>query len=215
MIMRSANVPESPSSALQTTYFWSAGAPSTVFHLMPVGNAAPPRPRRPESVTARDDLLAGHLQRVRETAVAAVRAIVVERQRDRSMPTRANVRRVCFARYSIFSVGPSASAVPRGLEKLRGEQTRHVGRGDGAVRVPDAVDLDLDERLEPVEAARAVADDVDRDAALARPRPRWPRRLRRRRASARWCRTGRRLSLRWCSWDQPTISSMRSGVTRP
>ena len=52
MIMRSANVPESPSSALQTTYFCSAGVASTVFHLMPVGNAAPPRPRSPESVTA-------------------------------------------------------------------------------------------------------------------------------------------------------------------
>ena len=58
MIMRSEKVPESPSSALQTMYFWSAGAPSTVFHLMPVGNAAPPRPRRPESVTVVDDLLA-------------------------------------------------------------------------------------------------------------------------------------------------------------
>ncbi len=52
MSMRSANVPESPSSALHVTYFWSDGASSTVFHLMPVGNAAPPRPRRPESVTS-------------------------------------------------------------------------------------------------------------------------------------------------------------------
>ena len=52
MIMRSEKVPESPSSALQTTYFWSPAAPSTVFHLMPVGNAAPPRPRRPDWTTA-------------------------------------------------------------------------------------------------------------------------------------------------------------------
>ena len=52
MIMRSEKVPESPSSALQTMYFWSAVVPSTVFHLMPVGNAAPPRPRRPDVVTA-------------------------------------------------------------------------------------------------------------------------------------------------------------------
>ena len=35
-------MPESPSSALQTMYFWSAGVPATVFHLMPVGKAAPP-----------------------------------------------------------------------------------------------------------------------------------------------------------------------------
>ncbi len=57
MISRSAKLPESPSSALQTTYFCGAAAgtavSSTVRHLMPVGKAAPPRPRRPESATAR------------------------------------------------------------------------------------------------------------------------------------------------------------------
>ncbi len=50
--MRSEKVPESPSSALQTMYLGVAAASSTVFHLMPVGKAAPPRPRRPESVTS-------------------------------------------------------------------------------------------------------------------------------------------------------------------
>ena len=50
--MRSENVPESPSSALHTTYFWSAEVFSTVFHLIPVGKAAPPLPRRPDWVTA-------------------------------------------------------------------------------------------------------------------------------------------------------------------
>jgi len=51
MIMRSAKVPLSPSSALQTMYFWSACALRTVVHLMPVGNPAPPRPRSPDAVT--------------------------------------------------------------------------------------------------------------------------------------------------------------------
>jgi hypothetical protein len=50
--IRSENVPESPSSALQVTYFWPAGCSSTVFHLIPVGKAAPPRPRKPEPMIA-------------------------------------------------------------------------------------------------------------------------------------------------------------------
>ncbi|MNQ64078.1 hypothetical protein D3C85_784820 [compost metagenome] len=50
--MRSEKVPESPSSALQTMYFCAAWQPATVRHLIPVGKAAPPRPRRPESSTS-------------------------------------------------------------------------------------------------------------------------------------------------------------------
>ena len=51
MIIRSAKVPLSPSSALQRTYLRSETVSITVFHLIPVGNPAPPRPRSPESVT--------------------------------------------------------------------------------------------------------------------------------------------------------------------
>ncbi|MNX90575.1 hypothetical protein D3C86_1226310 [compost metagenome] len=50
--MRSAKVPESPSSALHTMYFCAASVARTVRHLIPAGKAAPPRPRRPESNTA-------------------------------------------------------------------------------------------------------------------------------------------------------------------
>ena len=76
--MRSEKVPESPSSALQTTYFCAACWSSTVCHLMPVGNAAPPRPRRPESSDFLHDLGAGHAERTLQARVAAVRDVVVE-----------------------------------------------------------------------------------------------------------------------------------------
>jgi len=46
----SLNVPGSDSSALQTTYFWSASAFAAPSHLIPVGNAAPPRPTKPEAL---------------------------------------------------------------------------------------------------------------------------------------------------------------------
>ena len=79
--MRSAKVPLSPSSALQTTYFWSASTPATVRHLIPVGKPAPPRPRRPESSTS-FTVAAGPISSARRKPLAAaVRLVVVERQR--------------------------------------------------------------------------------------------------------------------------------------
>src|SRR4029453_10457469 len=48
--IRSLNVPGSDSSALQITYFSSPGAFAAPSHLTPVGNAAPPRPTRPDAL---------------------------------------------------------------------------------------------------------------------------------------------------------------------
>ena len=47
---RSLKVPGSPSSALQMMYLVAPGAARQVCHLVPVGNPAPPLPRKPDAV---------------------------------------------------------------------------------------------------------------------------------------------------------------------
>ena len=51
-IVLSLKAPGSPSSALHRMYFSEAGLPARNPHFTPVGNAAPPRPRSPESLTS-------------------------------------------------------------------------------------------------------------------------------------------------------------------
>ena len=74
MIIRSAKVPLSPSSALQTMYFCRPAVAATVFHLMPVGKPAPPRPRRPEARDLVDDRLGLERKGALEAAPAAMGA---------------------------------------------------------------------------------------------------------------------------------------------
>ena len=97
MIMRSEKVPESPSSALQTMYFCAAGVDITVFHLMPVGKPAPPRPRKPESVTAWT-MAAGVISSAFFRPFRPPCASYSSSDSGSVMPQRAKVSRCCLAK---------------------------------------------------------------------------------------------------------------------
>ena len=105
--IRSANVPLSPSSALQTMYFCGPAARATVAHLMPVGKPAPPRPRRPESVisvTIRSGAASAACNPARPPCASYSAS-----DSGSITPTRAKVSRVCAAIHGSASTGPSAS----------------------------------------------------------------------------------------------------------
>ena len=170
MIMRSEKVPESPSSALQTTYFGVAGASAAVFHLMPVGNPAPPRPRRPDCVTS---------------AITASAPISTARPRPRYppcamksssdtgsvTPARANVRRVCDFSHGISSATPRRSRCGPPSRKFESNSvaTSRAATGPYAIRPPLVATSTIgsSENI-PREPLRTILTSRLRDAASLR-----------------------------------------------
>ena len=122
MSMRSENVPESPSSALQAMYFCAACWSCTVCHLMPVGNAAPPRPRKPESVTARTMSSGGIASAVLRPDVAAMRDVVVEVGRIDDPEARAGEPLLAAQPVGWCSMSPSRNACGAAVEQAGVEQ---------------------------------------------------------------------------------------------
>ena len=174
MIMRSENVPESPSSALQTTYFWSAGC---VEHRLPLDAGR----ERGAAASAQagvgdlcDDLLAGvSVERVAQDrdsrrARGSRRATRIDDAdaREREPLLLLQVRDL-FGRTERERV--LAALEKPGVEQARRRRRRHRPVGDAARRRR----LDLDERLEPDRPREPLRTISTLDAALARPRARW------------------------------------------
>ena len=97
MIMRSAKVPESPSSALQTTYFCGWKRPvRSVRPLDAAREASASAPAQPRGLAISSMITFGTPAQVRvhRPRKPAMRAVIAERQVVSMMPQRAKVKRV-------------------------------------------------------------------------------------------------------------------------
>ena len=167
--MRSANVPLSPSSALQQTNRSPGGASTTVCHLIPAGNPAPPRPRRPDSTSSSQISPGVIVERAPEAGEPARRLVLVGG--DRVDDADAGEGDPLLAGQGRDLVGRAERERMRGaVDEAGREQRRDVGRRDRPVRDPAVGRRDLDERLEPQHAAGSGAHDPHRDRRAPGPR---------------------------------------------
>ena len=189
MSMRSAKVPLSPSSALQTMYFCSAGASSTVLHLMPVGKPGTAASAQPGLCYHLDDPGRRERQGTLQAFASAVSAVGVERQRIDDAATgegEAGLAREPadpVDRPEILGCACRRGVAPRSSPSLT--RRANVGGLDRPEAVAHAADLHLDQRLQPHHAARAGAHDLHRLAGRRAP---WRTPPRRRRHRRRWPR---------------------------
>ena len=145
----------------------SPAASSTVFHLMPVGKPAPPRPRRPESVTCATISAGGMRDGLLQALQAAMRLVVVERQRIGDAAAGEGQPGLLLEERDFLGHAHDAARACR----RRGNPTSNrLGTSPGVDRAignAAVAGRDLDQRLQPEHAARAVADDRRRRAPRA------------------------------------------------
>ena len=134
-------------------------------------------------------------------------------------PTRAKVRRSCFLKYGISSVAPWPNGCDFPEVKPASNNAGTSCALHGSVRHARARDVHLDQGFEPQEAARAVADEFDGDAAMLGLRENRPGGLigthAERRGVARHENLYRTRGAHARSRLDANSASKRSGVTRP
>ena len=107
-----------------------------------------------------------HLQGAREALVAVVGAVIVQRARIDDAATRKCEPCLILQIRNLFGFAQSQRMVLAAI-RGRGLQDRdRVRHGDGSIGDPALRGRNLDHRLEPVQAARAVAHDVDLETPL-------------------------------------------------
>ena len=215
--MRSENVPESPSSALQTMYFCAA---RLVEHGLPLDAG---RERRAAAAAQAglehfvDDRCPGRVSSARARPAVAARARGSRRGRADRCARRARTSGAAASRTRDAprsARGAADARRPRSSPAATSPGTsrcRHRAVGDAARGA-----LDFDQRLEPEQAARTVAAELDlASRARASAASRCARRVGTERERAGIARNVDRDAHAFTCAPASRSASRRSGVTRP
>jgi hypothetical protein len=159
MIMRSAKVPLSPSSALQTIYFWCRlpAVRSCIQHGLPLDAGREARAAAPAQAGLRhflDDIGLAHANGLGQAREAVMRLVIVKRQRIGDADTRESQPLLFREEGNVFRVAEE-KRVGGMLDQAqsRVEQSRHILCRHRPIGDPSIGGLHLDHGLEPEHAA--------------------------------------------------------------
>ncbi len=131
---------------------------------MPVGKAAPPRPRNPESRYALHDFGRCQAARGLQADAPALGQIIGERGRiDEADTSRGDA--ALHEKIGNRRGRPQAQRVCATVEEIGIEQARDIGDGYRTEGQPITRTGDFHQRLEPEQTARTIAHQFDGDAA--------------------------------------------------